>query len=259
MQAEFILKREYQDDAYYVEYYPEVIEPNFHSPIEMWIMLEGSAEVWINGRRELLRKGEIIVAFSYDTHACRVLEKGSRMGTLILPLSCCGEFREEIKEKRAMDTVIRDEAVFETVHKSLLQMVKKDRSEMTRKGHLYVAFGMILDHLSMEARSEKVDLQLSARLMEYMQENFRREISLQSAASALGYHPGYISRYFKENFHISFGRYLTLLRLRESVLLMQAGKGLSDCAFESGFGSLTTFHRCFQKEFQCTPKQYMKK
>lgn len=258
MDAIFSLRREYQEDAVYNEHTGAYSNPNFHSPLEIWMVIEGAMECWINGRRELLRSGEMVISFSYDTHGYRVLREGSVIGSLSVPLSVCGDFREEIHQKRPQNPVIRDREVFERVRGALLEM-KNAQSEMIKRGHLYVALGTILGHLSLKERQEKMDQELSTRLLVYLQEHFGEELSLKSTALALGYHPAYLSHYFTETFHTSFGRYVTMLRLRESVLLMRKGeKDLSTCAYESGFNSLRTFHRVFREEFGCTPKAYMK-
>lgn len=258
MEAVFLLRREYQEKAGYSEHTGRYSNPNFHSPLEVWMVIEGAIECWINGRRERLRAGEMVIAFSYDTHGYRVLKEGTMIGTLSVPLSVCGEFGEEIHQKRPQEPVIRDREVFERVRGALLEM-KNTQSEMSKRGHLYVALGTILEHLSLTERQEKMDQELSTRLLVYLQEHFREELSLKSTALALGYHPAYLSRYFTETFHTSFGRYVTMLRLRESVLLMRKGeKELAACAYESGFNSLRTFHRVFREEFDCTPKAYMK-
>ncbi len=257
MDARFYIKREYQDDLFCNKNYVTTSHLNFHSPLEVWVVLEGRLECWINGNRKVLCQGEMIIAFSYDTHGYRALEEKTLIWTLIVPLSLCGEFREEMDQKQVVDPVIRDAAVFERVNQALEEMKQTD-DKMIKRGFLYVALGTILNALSLEERQERVDQQLSTQLLCYLKKNFKEELSLQTTAEALGYHPAYLSHYFTEVFHTSFSRYVTMLRLRESVLLMQEGKSLSECAYESGFGSLRTFHRVFRKEFQCTPKNYIK-
>ena len=257
MAIRFYLDREYQKDIYYVMLRDRRSTMNFHSPIEVWMVHEGAIRCWINGQSADLCPGEMVVAFSYDIHNFQVLEKGTVVGNLIVPLSLCGEFQTLFNQKRTPDPFIRDRAVFERVYESL-QKMEQAENEMAKRGYLFVALGTLMERLALEKRSEQANPQLSTRLLCYLQENYRSELSLRSVASALGYHPAYLSQYFKDCFHISFGKYLTLLRLRTCVLLMKEGKSLSECAFESGFGSLRTFHRVFQEEFQCTPKQYMK-
>lgn len=256
MQAKFLLRREYQDNFSYSESFSDSLV-NFHSPIEIWVILEGSLECWINGQRRVLHEGDLAVAFSYDTHGRRILKKNTRLGTLVIPVELCGEFQTILRQKRICDPYIHDREAYERIT-GCIAALQKNENEMTRRGYLYVILGTLLDRLSLEDRQDQLDPSLSTRILCYLNENFREELSLRSVAEALGYHPAYLSHYFTEVFHTSFSRYVTMLRLRESVLLMQEEKSLSECAFESGFGSLRTFHRAFQEEFQCTPKNYMK-
>jgi AraC-like DNA-binding protein len=49
-----------------------------------------------------------------------------------------------------------------------------------------------------------------------------------------------------------------MLRLRESILLLQSGKRtVTEAAIESGFGSMRSFYRAFYTEFSCSPKEYL--
>ena len=93
----------------------------------------------------------------------------------------------------------------------------------------------------------------------YINEHYREDISLQVMAQSLGYNPSYISRYFKSSFKIGISQYITVIRLRKAVMLMQDKKNsITYCAFESGFPSMRTFYRAFLKEFGCTPGEYLK-
>ena len=70
----------------------------------------------------------------------------------------------------------------------------------------------------------------------------------------------YNSRYFKNCFGIGLSRYITMVRLKNALMLMHEGKNtLTYCALESGFNSLRTFYRVFNEEFNSTPKEYINK
>ena len=82
----------------------------------------------------------------------------------------------------------------------------------------------------------------------------------QANAAKFGYNSSYLSRSFSKTFGISFNKYLTMLRLREAILLMRSGEmNVTECALESGFGSMRSFYRAFREEFGCTPKEYFDK
>ena len=77
-------------------------------------------------------------------------------------------------------------------------------------------------------------------------------------STAFGYNSAYLSRTFQKTFGISFGRYLSMIRLREAILLLRdRKKNVTECALESGFGSVRSFYRAFYEEFKCTPKEYL--
>ena len=66
-----------------------------------------------------------------------------------------------------------------------------------------------------------------------------------------------ISKFFKAKFNVTLVRYLTVIRLKNAVMLLHENKNsVTYCALESGFSSMRTFYRAFSEEFSCSPKEY---
>jgi AraC-like DNA-binding protein len=66
-----------------------------------------------------------------------------------------------------------------------------------------------------------------------------------------------MSRYFKSNFNITLVKYMTIVKLKNAIMLMHENKyGTTYCSLESGFSSMRTFYRAFYNEFGCSPKEY---
>jgi AraC-like DNA-binding protein len=217
---------------------------------------DGELEVWINDHRKLLRKGEIAVAWSYDAHAQRTPSHSLSI-CMIIPPRFYSEFMPLLNSRHASETFLSDPELFEQIH-SWVCTTKECDNEMIRKGYIYIILGTILKNISFEKDTHPIDTQLPSEALIYLNEHFREDMSLSSAAHALGYHSNYLSNIFKSALRIGFNQYLTLLRLREAVLLMQKGnKSITECAFESGFQSLRTFYRSFQAEFGCTPRDFI--
>ncbi len=74
----------------------------------------------------------------------------------------------------------------------------------------------------------------------------------------MGYDRHYLSRCFRSHFQMSIGAYVNTLRLKDAVKMMCEGKKtVTECAMESGFGSMRTFYRVFTEEFGCAPRDYL--
>ncbi len=258
MKAQFGLEREQKNRLYYVEGKNPNSEFHFHSQIELYFIDEGEVEIWINDQRQVLKAGELSVALSYDAHCYKTVTE-SGVSCLIIPTDLLGEFLPAIRHKRAGNPFVRNREIFDQL-KDCYQAIKTSKSEIKTRGYLYVILGILMEQMELEDRRESAHSQLSTRILFYINENFRSNITLQSIAGALGYNPSYLSRYFKSCFHIGINQYITMIRLREAVLLMREQKNsIAYCAYESGFNSVRSFYRAFYSEFQCTPKEYLKK
>lgn len=256
MQAQFHLLREQANHLEYSQRQNPDIGMHFHSQIEIYLILKGEIEVWINDQHTVLQPGDMSVAFSYDAHSYRTIQPAECM-YLIIPTDMCGEFRSLFAGKHADNPFIRDPSAFETV-RNAVQTLLDGANELIERGCIYLTLGTLYDRLSFEGSTERQNPHASAQLLIYINEHFKSEITLSTLASAFGYNPSYLSRYFKETFGVGFNRYVTMLRLREAVLLLRTGtKSVAACALESGFRSLRSFYRSFFEEFGCTPREYL--
>lgn len=257
MKAELNLRREQANRLFMREFSDPYANFHFHSQIELQMIDEGEVEVWVNDRHSILKAGEVSVAFSYDAHGYRTPES-AKVTCLIIPTDLFGEVWSAIRHKQVGNPFIRDRAVYDQL-KACYRAIKESKNDIKSRGYLYVILGILTEQMKLTDRTESVNSQLSTRILFYINENFRNDITLQSIAVALGYNPNYLSRYFKSCFNIGINQYITMIRLRETVLLMREGKNnVAYCAFESGFNSARTFYRAFFEEFQCTPKEYLK-
>lgn len=256
MQPEFGLKREQQNQLVFAEGKNPHSPFHFHSQIELYFIEEGAVEVCVNDRRQILKPGEISVAFSYDAHGYQTVTD-SKVRYLIIPMDLCGEFAPMLRSKQSCDPFIRDRRIFDRLI-ACYDGIKTSQSKIKTVGYIYVILGTLLEEMHFEEIPAPADPRLSAQLLFYIHENFKGDLSLRSLSAALGYHPSYLSRYFKECFHIGINQYITMVRLREAILLLKEHKAnITCCAYESGFNSVRTFYRAFYNEFHCSPTEYL--
>lgn len=95
------------------------------------------------------------------------------------------------------------------------------------------------------------------KLMKYINENYRGEISLTGAAQVLNMNSNYVSQLFKKETGITFVHYITQKRLEDAKeLLATTKKPLTDIALEVGFNDTFHFIKTFKKVTGMTPGQY---
>ena len=258
MQAEFLLTREKNRllDIHIVK--NQHYRMHFHSHIEICLVLSGEMDVWINGRHNLLAKGQLSVAWSYDTHGYQT-QVHSEVLSVIIPPHLFQEFLPLLQSRRTSTPFLSDHALFQRIYEwSVAAQESKDK--LISKGYIYLILGTLVKHITFDEQPSHADQQLTSQALVYLSEHFREPLDLNVVAHSLGYHSTYLSHMFKSTLQISFNQYLTLLRLREALQLMQEGKkSITDCAFESGFQSLRTFYRVFREAFGCSPREYAAK
>ncbi len=95
-----------------------------------------------------------------------------------------------------------------------------------------------------------------SRILLFLQNNFRRPLTLLETAEHFGFSPAYFSRYFKESFGTSFKETLSDMRLLHAEKLVRhTNNSLLAISRDCGYGSLSTFLRDFKHRFGKTPKE----
>ena len=258
MQARFNIDRERQNQIFYKEYMNDKCSFQFHSQIELYFVNDGEMDFTVNNHRRMLKKGEMSVSLSYDTHAYSTPEH-SESSVFIIPVHMCEAFISATKNKKPKNPFICDADTVEHI-KSLVEQIRRpDINEIEQKGYIYVILGILADRLFLTDSDTETDPTLSSRILRYIHENLNEDISLETLAAEFGYNKSYISRYFKSRFKIGFNKYLNTARLKNALMLLHEGKhSITECALESGFSSIRTFYRVFSSEFSSSPTDYIK-
>lgn len=80
------------------------------------------------------------------------------------------------------------------------------------------------------------------------------DLSLALVARHCGVSEGHLSRLFHHATGLTFREYVAQVRIEHAkALLIHSGKGVTEIAYESGFQSLSQFHRVFRKAFGTAP------
>lgn len=245
-------------------------KPHNHSEIEMLLILRGKSQVRINGSVFEAAAGDLIFVNPLEVHSliadrtedyCHrcicfdislisdsALIKGFKEGRAVLPylIPKNSEHNGSLSEKFA----------------ELYSAVERDGATLNLEVcgfiNLMLAY-LIKNSLMCENSGLKENTVFCDRVLKYISENYKEEISSKQAADALSFNQSYFCRSFKRNFGMSFSAYLNMYRISASKKLIEnSGKAIADIAFECGFPNPDYFTKCFKKLMGLSPNEYKK-
>ena len=259
MKAKFGLERELDRNFRIIDYHNGNGDFHFHSQIEICIVTEGEIDALVNDHRKRLKKGELSVALSYDTHLYTPVVDAT-FSVLILPPEFCLDFAELVGGKTIANPFICAGEAADRIFSCFREIRDDEKNPLITKGNLYIILGVIARTVVFEDGTPYTGSDLTSRILLYIHEHFREDISLSSVSQHFGYNPSYVSGLFKSGVNLGILRYINLLRLKNAVTLLKTRKyGTEFCVLESGFRSVRTFYRAFREEFGCSPGEYLER
>ena len=127
---------------------------------------------------------------------------------------------------------------------------RQDESTTRRSIHLSDTFG--------SDRIDSVKNQVfKEQILEYIENHYMEDISLQDAANRLNYSDPYFCRFFKQNFDKNFIMYLSELRVEKAKeLLSDMTVNVRDIGSRVGFRDPGYFAKVFKRITGMTPSEY---
>ena len=243
-------------------------ELQWHREPELVYVIEGRSECSCNGEFQIVEEGDFILFNSEDVHLVRpVVDTECR-------LLCINFSFEYIRMFcKSIDSVFFDigenRGVYEQISALLQQISEVDQnsdyasllqiSYINKVYYLLLRYCMCFRRASDSAALSKRDFSYAKTAIAYINDNYRREITLGEISSVVNLSPSYFSKYFKNVTQVSFSEYLANLRLESAINDMLTGNAtVSAAAMENGFANVKSFITQCKKVYNCTPAQYKK-
>lgn len=98
------------------------------------------------------------------------------------------------------------------------------------------------------------------KLLDYIHENYQKDIALSDAADYYEISQGYVGKLFRENLHTTFKDYLNQYRIdmAKTLLVEHPTMKINEIAQRVGFISAITFNRVFKRIESIAPGEYRK-
>lgn len=226
--------------------------PHLHNSFELIYVQEGEIYTTVNQTEVRLTEGEAAFILPNQIHSYRT-ELGNTFLLFIFSADLVGSFHISGKEGKSF--VFRPSGGNNnTFICSLLKCPQEDL--LMLKSSLYGICAEFCQQVELVPRKE-ADFDLLHKVLQYVQERFTENISLQEAARQYGYDYHYLSRYFNDNTGVHFREFVNHYRVHfAQYLLGNTSRTITNIADSCGFESLRNFNRAFKKFTGVTPSEY---
>lgn len=153
---------------------------------------------------------------------------------------------------------LKEEDIFRDGNYSYLEL-----SMCKKTDELYDAileqFKIIINFVMTDNQSE--DSELIYQIVEFIKQNYYKDLSLFDISEAFGISTYYVSKLFKMKLDVNFRQFLNTCRIEKAkeILNSEPEITVSDLAVKVGFNRSATFYRVFKEIEGDTPKGYISK
>ena len=251
------------------------IPVHWHDEFEIIYVRSGFLTVSISGESYIGKTGDAFVVSPGNLHLM-----GSDTGivdyyTFLFPLKYISFRTDDMLDEKLLEPLnsghlmigprVKDTAKELCEQLIEIYMAKKDESESKITTQIRTKIILLQFILEMWKKGFVIENDTSGRnivekeMVSYIQQNFTGKISLREFGEQFHLSEKYISRYFKEHFHITLSQYVTYLRLEHAKQLLQdTDIPVTDVAMQSGYQNVSYFIRSFQKAYAVSPLKYRK-
>ncbi|PWK67642.1 AraC-like DNA-binding protein [Mucilaginibacter oryzae] len=253
---------------------------HFHEEYELTCVISGSGKRYVGSHMEDFTSGDVVLLGPNLPH-CWKLEPNEQnlrtAGAVVIQFNDAflgedffNKFELQLIKKMFQQAgcgVSFSGEVSREVKEMLLNLVEE-------KSNFRILIGL-LEILHRLASSEKYSLLDQHRIIAersvtererinpvfaYLVENFRKQVSLDKAASIANMTPNAFCKYFKKVTRKTFMETIIEYRLNYAIQqLVQTDKPISEISYESGFGDVSHFYKMFKAKMNLSPLNYRKK
>ena len=252
------------------------IPVHWHDEFEIIYVKSGFLTVSISGENYIGKPGDAFVVSPGNLHFM-----GSQTGnvdyfTFLFPLKYISFRTDDILDDKLLEPLnsghlMISPEIEDTVKEQCEQLVeiygaKKEESQSKITAQIKTKIILLQFILKLWKKGFIVENDTSGKntvekeMVSYIQQNFTGKILLKEFGEQFHLSEKYISRYFKEHFHITISQYVTYLRLEHAKQLLQdTDIPVTEVAMQSGYQNVSYFIRSFKKTYGMSPLKYRNK
>ena len=268
-----------QRDSYEVFHYrepkPNTVEPHHHDFYEIYFLLNGEVEYWVDGRIIRMTPGDLLLINPQELHR-PILNENSRVYERIV-LWIHKEYLEGLSTEhsnlcRCFDTAmpghthlirtsaIERPALTARIGELVREFYSRDFGSRLCADGLFLQFMVHLNrmasHTDMQQEEMETRSPLVQKVLHYISEHVQEEMSLEDLAARFYVSKYHLSHAFSREVGVSVYRYVMLRRLMMARQMLLAGEAAGQVCRNCGFADYTSFYRAFKSEYGVSPRTF---
>ncbi len=221
--------------------------PHYHESVEIIFMLKGSTVAHIGENAFLIKAGEICFSNKFQNHFYEKQSSDLEAFCIVLGHDYTHSFRQCYNDKTPPALMQNLEA-----NKEIISLVRKWYNEKNRAFLLNCAYSNFLFEVIsrfypiIEQKTTSAE-HIAIQFIDYIQNNYRSNISLSTMAQHFGYTKEYCSKIFNKTVGQHFNTFLNSVRIRKAEEIIKSPEGsnrkITDIIYDCGFTSPFTYYR----------------
>ncbi len=244
---------------------------HFHQDIELLYVLQGTLDVLVEQKTSHMKREDILIINANRQHHLSGSEDVMYVKLTIL-YDLISDVQGDLNVIFLCDSTENEDESYQGLRRliqKLLAHYTVTHQETRNFRHISLCYQImeyICAHFQLTKRQGGSDAETSKyderiqQINNYIRSNYRSPISLKDLADQMYLSDGYLSRFFKKNYGMSFGEYLTHVRLHHAVdELLYTDIPITRIIYDNGFTSVAIFNKAFKNEYGETPSQVRKR
>ena len=196
-------------------------EPHYHESIEITYIIRGKTTVHLSGQSRVLEAGDIFISNRQQAHFYENYDNNKLALCVLLSTKYTHDFREVHKNVH-FPSFLTDRAKNQEIYALMSEWLEhKNCSFLVHCAYANLLLDKIITLYGLTPAKAQDDINKTAiQFINYIAENYHKDLSLDEAANHFGYSKEYFSKKFKQAVGKNFLTFLNTMRLQKAVELL---------------------------------------